>query len=98
MSAIMGIHYTADWNATLLFMAQPPSSRVRIFIARYVFQTAVYMIWKERNSRKHGEHLRTLENLCRTIDRLVKNIIMSLKGKDKSLESAFQLWITYVRT
>lgn len=56
MSKIMGNKYTEEWNAILVFMSQLKLSHVKSFLARYVFQTAVYMIWRERNARKHGEN------------------------------------------
>ncbi|KAL0692719.1 hypothetical protein Bca4012_059899 [Brassica carinata] len=79
-------------------MSQLKLSRVERFLARYVFQSAVYMIWRERTSRKHGEKPRPLENLFRTIDKMIRNRVMSLKTQDKRLERAFQVWIASVGT
>ncbi|RID59937.1 hypothetical protein BRARA_F03128 [Brassica rapa] len=92
----MGNSYTEEWSAILAFMSQLKLSRVESFLARYVFQSAVYVIWRERNSRNHGENPRPLENLFRTIDKMIKNRVMSLRTQDKRLEKALQVWIAYV--
>ena len=70
MSGIMGNNYTEEWNAILAFKSQLKLLRAESFLTRYVFQSAVYMILRKRNSRNHGENPRPLENLFRTIDKI----------------------------
>ena len=95
---IMENSYTEEWSAILAFMSQLKLSRVESFLARYVFQLAVYVIWRERNSKNYGENPRPLENLFRTIDKMIKNRVMSLRTQDKRLKRVFQVWIAYVGT
>ncbi|KAG2330309.1 hypothetical protein Bca52824_001489 [Brassica carinata] len=89
MNALMGNGYSDEWMDVVLFIQQPNLDRTRSFLVRYVFQAAIYMIWRERNSH---------EALFAMIDRLVKNRIMSIKAQDRRLDRAFQLWIEAVQT
>ncbi|KAG2289826.1 hypothetical protein Bca52824_049430 [Brassica carinata] len=98
MCQLMGTHYTEEWSNLILFMSQSPLSRTQMFLARYVFQTTLYMIWRERNARKHGEKPRPQETLFRVIDRQIKNRTSTIKTQDKNLENAFQAWIVSVGT
>lgn len=98
MRELMGYHYTEEWSSIILFLSQSPLTRTRRFLARYVFQTTLYTIWWERNSRKHGEKPRPHETLFRVIDRKVKNMTVSIRTQDKRLNMAFQDWIVAVGT
>ena len=98
MRELMGNHYTDEWSSIIFFMSQSQLSRTRTFLARYVFQTTLYMIWRERNSRKHGEKPRPPETLFRIIDIQVKNRTTSIRTQDKRLDNAFQAWIVAVGT
>ncbi|CAH8392611.1 unnamed protein product [Eruca vesicaria subsp. sativa] len=44
-----------------------------------VFQTALYAIWRERSSRRHGGPWVTVEMLTRAIDKQIQNCISSLR-------------------
>ncbi|WZY87306.1 hypothetical protein YC2023_033690 [Brassica napus] len=72
----------------------PPVHR---FLFRYVFQAAVYILWRERNGRKHGDNSRSVDVLFWSIDRQVKNRVMTLK-QDKRMVNAYQSWIGFVGT
>lgn len=98
MTNIMGVDYSATWNDVLCFTSRSSCTRIRSFLARYTFQATVYMIWRERNSRRHGQHPRSFEALFRILDRLIKNRIMSLRPLDKRLDKAFQDWVVIVQT
>ena len=89
MRQLMGTHYTEEWSNISLFMSQSQLFQTQMFLAGYVLQTTLYMLWRERNSRKHGEKPRPKETLFRVIDRQVKNITMTLKTHDKNLANAW---------
>ncbi|KAL0651959.1 hypothetical protein Bca4012_094650 [Brassica carinata] len=98
MRELLGNHHTEEGSSIILFMSQSQLSRTQMFLARYVFQTTLYMIWRERNSRKHGEKPRPPETLFRIIDIQVKNRTTSIRTQDKRLDNAFQAWIVAVGT
>ena len=97
MRQLMG-HYTEEWSNISLFMSQSQLSQTQMFLARYVLQTTLYMLWREHNSRKHREKPHPKETLFRVIDRQVKNRTMTSKTQDKNLANAFQAWIASVET
>lgn len=98
MHQLMGTQYTEEWSNIILFMSQSQLSRTQMFFARYVFQTTLYMLWRERNSRRYGEKTRPHEILFKIIDRQVKKRTSTVRTQDKNLANAFQAWIAYVRT
>ena len=85
----MGNGYSDEWMDVVFFIQQPNLNRTRIFFVRYVFQATIYMIWRQRNCRRHGERLRSHDTLFAMIDRLVKNRIMSITAQDMRLDRAF---------
>lgn len=98
MNVLMGNGYSDEWMDVLSFIQKPNLTRTRSFLVRYVFQATIYMIWRERNCRRHGERPRSQEVLFAMIDRLVKNRVMSIRAQDRRFDRAFQLWIETVRT
>ncbi|XP_048633024.1 uncharacterized protein LOC125607208 [Brassica napus] len=97
MNVFMGNGYSEEWIDVVLFIQKPNLDRTRSFLVRYVFQSTIYMIWHERNCRRHDERPRSPEVLFAMIDRLVKNRIMSIRAQDMRLDCAFQLWIGAVQ-
>lgn len=93
MNVFMGNGYSEEWMDVVRFIQKPNLDRTRSFLVRYVFQATIYMIWRERNCRRHGERPRSPAVLFAMIDRLVKNRIMSIRAQDRRLDCAFQLWI-----
>lgn len=68
----------------------------RQFILRYVFQTSIYMIWRERNRRRHGERPLPASQLLKHIDTSVRNRLSSFKSPEK-LEDALREWFALRR-
>ncbi|RID75236.1 hypothetical protein BRARA_B02291, partial [Brassica rapa] len=65
-----------------------------VILLELVFQTTIYFIWRERNSRRHQGAWLTTETMIRRIDKLIRNRILSLKytGSHK-LEGLLQRWL-----
>ncbi|KAG2246452.1 hypothetical protein Bca52824_086080 [Brassica carinata] len=63
MNVLMGNGYSDEWMDVVFFIQQPNLNRTRSFLVRYVFQATIYMIWRERNCRRHGERPRSHEAL-----------------------------------
>lgn len=55
-------------------------------LLRMIFQTSIYLIWKERNSRRHQGVWLSTDTMIRRIDKSIRNRISSLKytGSHKS--------------
>ncbi|KAL0686280.1 hypothetical protein Bca4012_053128 [Brassica carinata] len=50
-------------------------------LAKMLFQTIVYHIWRERNARRHQQSWKSTDQLSRLIDKAVRNRISSLRYK-----------------
>lgn len=94
---LLGNLYSADWEDIVYHLTQGRISPIHRFLLRYVFQAAVYTIWRERNGRKHGDQSHSEEIIFRMIDRQVKNRIATLRH-DKRMATAYQSWIGVVGT
>lgn len=51
-----------------------------IFLLKYVFQTALYGVWCERNQRKHGEAPTPPAQLILVVGKRVRNRFSSFRG------------------
>lgn len=75
---LIGEGITPDWDDTIVSLLQPGRTRLDSILVRMAFQTVVYTIWRERNSRRHRGNWVTVEMLTRTIDKQIQNLISSL--------------------
>ncbi|KAL0760060.1 hypothetical protein Bca101_076210 [Brassica carinata] len=90
----MGSHFSTNWNDIVIFVSQKKLDRVKLFLTRYVLHTTVYALWRERNAKKHGDVSTPSAVLFRTIDRLVKNMVMLLNSpNERRFTTGFQVWI-----
>ncbi|KAG7548101.1 Ribonuclease H domain [Arabidopsis suecica] len=46
---------TSNWPQILAHISAQSQDHVELFLLRYVLQATIYTIWRERNSRRHGE-------------------------------------------
>ncbi|CAN6873156.1 unnamed protein product [Brassica oleracea] len=94
----MGSHFSTNWNDIVIFVSQKKLDRVKLFLTRYVLHTTVYALWRERNAKKHGDVSTPSAVLFRTIDRLVKNMVMLLNSPNEwRFTTGFQVWIGAVK-
>lgn len=94
MSRIMGSQYTKDWGSIIDTIARGFNwSRIRLFIARYVLQSAVHTIWIERNRRRHGEKPSPVNLLINMLDKNMRNKFSIIRRKgDKIFEEGMTVW------
>ena len=91
---LMGNHFSTTWSNIVIYASQKQSDGVKLCLTRYVLQETTYSIWRERNTRKHGDTKTPSEVLFRNIDRLVKNRTMSLTSPHaQRFATAYQAWI-----
>ncbi|WZZ59311.1 hypothetical protein YC2023_059418 [Brassica napus] len=50
------------------------------FLIRYVFQTTLYALWRERNQRRHGEAATPSSHLTRMVDKRIRNQFAIFRG------------------
>jgi len=90
---IFKTQYTSHWQSIIEAITNSQHHRVEWFLRRYVFQATIYIVWRERNGRRHGEPPNTASQLVGWIDKQIRNQLSSicLKG-DKRYDGSLQVW------
>lgn len=93
MKEILKDQYTVRWVAILRILRDPTRCKMQLFIIKYLFQATVYMIWRERNRRRHGEAITPAEVLIKLLDKNMRNklTLIQRKGDDK-FRQGMQFW------
>lgn len=87
-------HYSTNWSMLLAFISLPHKDHIDAFLLRYVFQTVVYTIWRERNGRLHGDASHTTATIISWVDRQVKNQLQTIRRSgDRKYDEGFQRWL-----
>ena len=74
-------------------ISKPTLTPTMAFLLRYTFQATVYAIWRERNSRRHGEQPQQASCLAKFVDKMIRLRLLSVKGKGKQyLEEGLAAW------
>lgn len=85
---LIGNAITPDWIDTVSALLRPVHSRLRM-----AFQTVLYSVWKERNSRRYGGTWVSPEKLTRLIDKQIRNRISSRRYTgNQPLEGLMRRW------
>lgn len=71
---IMNHWYTTSWDDLIVFISDPGLKFTRRFCICYLFQVSIYSLWRERNSRRHGQTPILSQVLIRNIDKSHKTI------------------------
>lgn len=91
ISEIMGNNYTEEWNAILVFMSQLKLSGVKTSYFVMFFSRQCIWFGEKEIQENMEDNPRPLENLFRTINKLIKYRVMFLKTQDRRLDRAFQV-------
>ncbi|KAF8046520.1 hypothetical protein N665_3650s0001 [Sinapis alba] len=63
------------------------------FLVRLVFQASIYMIWRERNGRRHCQPYHEPTLLIAYVDKHIHNLIDSVKGRiEAKYTHAMRIW------
>ena len=73
MKGVMNNQYTSRWDRLIELITGANWSKIQYFITKYILQSTVYAIWRERNRRKHGEGPRPTALLIKQIDKSLRN-------------------------
>ena len=55
MKSVLRDKFTLRWEEMMRIMRDTKRRKMHLFLIKYMFQATVYMIWRERNRRRHGE-------------------------------------------
>ncbi|XP_013694661.1 uncharacterized protein LOC106398689 [Brassica napus] len=78
---LLGSRITPDWQDTVSSILTSGRIRLNTILLKLAFQTSIYQLWKERNSRRHGGLCAPVETTSKAIGKIIKNRISSLKYK-----------------
>ncbi|CAA7029679.1 unnamed protein product [Microthlaspi erraticum] len=71
--------YSSSWDSIVSFISDSRHPWTPLFLVRYVFQSAIHTLCRERNSRRHGDRPQPPAKLTRIIDKTVRNRIFSIR-------------------
>lgn len=95
-SNLLGSSANPDWSITITSLLKPTRNKLDAILLRLVFHSSVYLIWKERNSRRHQGTWLTTEIMVRRIDKSIHNRIVSLKyGGSHKLAGLLRRWFEF---
>lgn len=81
MKGVLENHYTSNWRRVIRIALDHTQGKLKLFIVRYVLQTAIHTIWRERNRRRHGESPSPATLLIKMIDKNMRNKFSIIRKK-----------------
>lgn len=82
-----------NWDSTLLQLQSLGSNRDLNRFTLLAAQATIYWIWRERNTRIHQQTFKASETIISTIDKQIRNRLLSIRCKNPRASSAMmQLW------
>lgn len=95
VGTLLGRPPDPDWEITLQQLATHRFDRLSYILLRLVFQATIYIIWRERNDRRHHKKPRQVNQLAKVIGKTVRYCILSTKYWEKpNLRGLMQLWFS----
>lgn len=89
---ILKDQFTTDWNAITALVSGTSHPPTEMFLVRYSLQAAVHSIWRERNSRRHGEEPKDAAILSKLIDKTIRLHLLAVKATGHYLERGRRTW------
>lgn len=92
-----GQRTNSDWTLTLNAIQRNRLNRLDSILIKMIFQTVIYYVWRERNTRRHQGKWTSTDQLRKVIDRSMKNRIVSLKyGPQHRNAGLLQRWFQLI--
>ena len=92
---LLGTKFTTRWSEVHKTLIDKTIGKINLFLIRYVFQLAIYSIWKERNCRKHGEAETPSVHLVRNLGKQVQNRISSIREQgNRTYDACMSVWFS----
>ncbi|XP_056842877.1 uncharacterized protein LOC130495492 [Raphanus sativus] len=93
MKGILKDQFTVKWGELIRMMRDLTRGRLHLFILKYMFQASVYMLWRERNRRRHGEVGVPAALLVKLLDKNMRNKFTLIQRKgDSEIGRGMQYW------
>ena len=81
MKGVLGSQYTSDWRSIIRIALDHTQRKLNLFITRYIFQSTVHTVWRERNRRRQGEDPLPATLLIKMIDTNMRNNFTTIRKK-----------------
>lgn len=95
MKGVLGNIFTSNWGSILRIALDQSHRKIRLFVIRYVLQSAVHTIWRERNRRRHGEASSPVMLLIKQIDKNMRNKFSIIRKKgDEDFDQGLSYWFS----
>ena len=88
------LNHLQSWNDLISWLLAPFRSSKKKLLCKMASQAAVYLIWKERNNRRHNVQPTTPNILFKQLDRLIKDTLLARRLK-KGCSTLLSLWFSY---
>ncbi|XP_048598554.1 uncharacterized protein LOC125579098 [Brassica napus] len=93
VKGILGNAYAYKWDEVTELISVSSRGKMKRFCLRYAFQITVYMLWRERNKRRHGESPMPQHVLVKMIDKAIRNKLSLVQMKGiKGMNFSLQYW------
>ncbi|XP_013632387.1 PREDICTED: uncharacterized protein LOC106337821 [Brassica oleracea var. oleracea] len=93
MKGVLREKFTVSWEEMMRIMRDTKRGMINLFLIKYMFQATVYMIWSERNRRRHGETEAPADLLIKLLDKNMRNKLTLVQRKgDKEIGEGMQHW------
>ncbi|XP_013608120.1 PREDICTED: uncharacterized protein LOC106314853 [Brassica oleracea var. oleracea] len=76
---LVGNEINPDWQWTITRLQRMRDKELDTILARLLFQSMVYHVWRERNVRRHQQPAMSTDQMRRRIDKVMRNRIVSLR-------------------
>ncbi|CAH2060585.1 unnamed protein product, partial [Thlaspi arvense] len=86
-------HSAAAWITLACSPASPQASS----IIKLIFQSAIYLIWKEKNAHIFSAISTSPYNICFSLDRLVRDCLLSIPSRSHSSVSMLEFYFSCIR-
>ncbi|XP_024010150.1 uncharacterized protein LOC112085226 [Eutrema salsugineum] len=84
----------SNWNSVVNIISRSHQNHLKSFIIRYLFQMTIYVLWRERNDRRHGTTPALVARLIKQIDKGVRNRFSSIRiMHDERYQEGMQVWL-----
>ncbi|XP_024013936.1 uncharacterized protein LOC112088023 [Eutrema salsugineum] len=92
-SGLLATRFTTDWHTLTQLISDDGLAPIPMFLTRYVLQCAIYSIWRERNSRRHGKTPNAASRIIQQLDKQVRNRLSTIRSSGfTKLEGSLQFW------
>lgn len=87
---LLSSRFTTVWETVLQLLTDKFIRKDRQLLLQYIFRLTIYFIWKEQNSRRHGEAPLPPGQLIRMLDKQIRNRLSSIR--EEAIDDMMGVW------